>query len=117
MERQRALGRTHRRKSHLSQGSVSMSFDRLESDSLSGRRRSWASMYVAVALAVGACSNGVAQQESQVPDLSAATQKAQQALDSPVDLELNAPTLEAALGRIAATTGTAIRIDFGALMS
>jgi hypothetical protein len=74
-------------------------------------------MFVAVALALGACSTGVAQQESQMPDLSVATQKAQQALDSPVDLELNSPTLEAALGRIAATTGTAIRIDFGALMS
>ncbi|QDT53413.1 Nickel uptake substrate-specific transmembrane region [Caulifigura coniformis] len=52
-----------------------------------------------------------------LPDLSAATRAAQQAIDSPIDLQLKGPDLDAALRQLSRESSVSIRIDLGTLMA
>jgi hypothetical protein len=51
-----------------------------------------------------------------LPDLAVPTEAAQRALDSPIDLEVKGPDIEAALRQVSRETGSSIRIDLPTLM-
>lgn len=51
-----------------------------------------------------------------MPDLTAVTDAAQRALDSPIDMELTGSDIDAALRQVSRKTGSSIRIDLPTLM-